>query len=355
MILSVGIIGFGFMGPVHYAMLKRMTDRYLVTAVCDINPARLSEMTNEPVHTYTDMIEFMKDPSFTHVIIALPNHLHLQAVQEACQNKKHIILEKPAALNVHDYEAMLAAVKKAGIGFTVHQQRRFDLDFNVAKTVYCDGTLGDVFRIKSSLYGYNGNMHDWHVYKEFGGGMLYDWGVHLFDQILCMVHAPVESVFADLRNIINREVDDYFNVQLRFANGVNAEVELGTYFLASEKHWFERHWFIGGNKGSMKADGFNPQGQITRTTALLQNVPGKITMTAAGPTRSFGPPPEGRIVTEELPKVNVSHDMFFAQYYDWADGKGELPVKPEEIHRLVKLIAAIQKSAETRSLVLGPI
>lgn len=95
-----------------------------------------------------------------------------------------------------------------------------------------------------------------------------------------------------------------------------AEVELGTYFLSDKMRdkWFERHWFLGGNKGSAYVDGFFPEGKICRTSQLLTNVGGKRTMTAAGPTRSFGSPPEGRIVTEELPKVDTRHEQYFENY-----------------------------------------
>ena len=67
---------------------------------------------------------------------------------------------------------------------------------------------------ESSLYGYNGNMHDWHVYKAEGGGMLYDWGVHLIDQILYMVDGQLSTVYAQLNNVINTKVDDYFRITL---------------------------------------------------------------------------------------------------------------------------------------------
>lgn len=53
-----------------------------------------------------------------------------------------------------------------------------------------------------------------------------------------------------------------------------------------------------------------PEGKIVTTSELLTNVPGKITMTHAGPTRSFGPAPEGRILTKDLPTVDVNHGMF---------------------------------------------
>ena len=96
-----------------------------------------------------------------------------------------------------------------------------------------------------------------HVYKNQGGGMLYDWGVHLIDQILYMVEGRLETVYADVRNVINKEVDDYFKIILRFENNVTAEIELGTYFLNDKPDWFERHWFVGGDKGSMHVTEYN--------------------------------------------------------------------------------------------------
>ena len=82
---------------------------------------------------------------------------------------------------------------------------------------------------------------------------------------------------------------------MKFANGVTAEIELGTYYLTPK-----RGWFIGGNKGSAMIDGFAGEGKIVRTAHLLENVPGKITMTAAGPTRSFGPAAPGLLQEEPL-------------------------------------------------------
>ena len=78
----------------------------------------------------------------------------------------------------------------------------------------------------------------------------------------------LKSVFADIRNVINFEVDDYFKIFMRFENNVTAEVELGTYYLADkvQDKWFERHWFVGGNRGTAYVDGFFPEGKIVRTT-----------------------------------------------------------------------------------------
>ena len=151
------------------------------------------------------------------------------------------------------------------------------------------------------------------------------------------------------RNVINKEVDDYFQIMMRFDNGVTATLELGTYFLSDKMHdkWFERHWFLGGNKGSAYVDGFGPEGKIVRTAGLLQNVGGKRTMTAAGPTRSFGPPPEGKILTEELPKVDTNHRNYFENYVKAWHGEEEFLVKIPETRRVLRLMDAVRESGRT--------
>ncbi|GCF95473.1 oxidoreductase [Enterococcus florum] len=342
--LNFGIIGFGFMGQTHAETIKNL-DYAELKAVCDTNEAQFDHASTG-VKTYVSADDLLADETIDTVIIAVPNLLHLEMVVKAAKAKKDIICEKPLAMSSEEVKEMMAVTKAENVRFTVHHQRRWDHDYRVAKEVYDQGLVGNIYTIKSSLYGFNGNMHDWHIYPELGGGMLYDWGVHLIDQMLWMISTKLKTVYADVRNVINENVDDYFNIQLYFENGVNAQIELGTYFLNSSENWFERHWFVGGDKGSAKIDGFNPKGEITRTSELLGNVPGKITMTHAGPTRSFGPAPEGRILTEELPEVKVSHRMFFDNYYGHITGKEELTIQPDQILHLMQVVEAIRISAK---------
>ena len=111
--------------------------------------------------------------------------------------------------------------------------------------------------------------------------------------------------------------------------------------------WFERHWFLGGNKGSAYIDGFDPEGKIVRTSGLLKNVGGQRTMTAAGPTRSFGPPPEGKILTEELPKVSTNHKDYFENYRRAYFGEEAFLVKIPETRRVLALMNAVRESSKT--------
>lgn len=344
--LKFGIVGFGFMGHCHEDMLNTM-DNAEVVAICDIVPEQMEDSITPNVQKFTNVDDLLKIEEIDTIIVVTPNITHLEIVSKAAKAGKNILCEKPVALTVGELDEMLKVVEENNVRFTVHQQRRFDKDFRTMKEVYDSRELGEVYTIQSKLYGFNGNMHDWHVYKELGGGMLYDWGVHLIDQMLQIVDGKITQVYADVRNVINKEVDDYFKIILRYDTGVVCEIELGTYFLSDKERWFERHWFVGGNKGSAYSDGFDPQGKIVSTTRLLENVDKKVTMTHSGPTRSFGPPQDGTLVTKELPKVDVYHKMFFEEYIECIQENKELFVKPEEVRRVLMLMDLARLSAAT--------
>lgn len=350
--INIAIIGHGFMGHEHENMLINMEGIKLV-GFSDKDPKQLEDV-KEGLKRYESNEALFQDPEVDVVIIAANNNQHHDLVLQAAQAGKDIICEKPVAMSLVELDDMVRVTKECGARFTVHHQRRYDPDFRTMKNVYDQKLLGDIYTIKSSLYGFNGNMHDWHVYLNEGGGMLYDWGVHLIDQMLWMMpDAKVESVYADIRNVINSEVDDYFKILLRFDNNIQAEIELGTYFLSDkmDDKWFERHWIIGGNKGTAYVDGFDPEGKIVRTTKLLTNVNSSRTMTAAGPTRSFGEPSPGILTTEDVPKAETCHQNYFENYIKAYHGQDEFLVKISETRRVLRLMEVARESARTKKSV----
>ncbi len=341
--IKVGIIGFGFMGHNHADMVQSFDEMELV-AVCDTNPEQLTDVP-AGVKIYDNADDLLKE-DINVVIISVPNPLHKEMTVKAARAGKHIICEKPAAMSVAEFDEMVKVTQECNVMFTIHHQRRWDYDYRRMKAVFDQNLVGDVYIIKSQLYGVNGNMHDWHIYPEMGGGMLYDWGVHLIDQILQMVPSEIDTIFADVKNVINEKVDDYFNIIVRFKNNITAEIELGTYYLTPK-----RGWFIGGNKGSAMIDDFSGAGKIVRTKHLLENVPGKITMTAAGPTRSFGPPEPGLLYEEPLPDVECSHRDYFVNFINAYYGKEELMVKNDQVRRILRFLDAVRESARTNKAI----
>lgn len=346
--IGFGIVGHGFMGHEHETMLTQI-EGIRVVGISDIDPNQLEDV-KPGIKRYESNEAMFADPEVDVVLIVANNNQHHDLVIQAARAGKDIICEKPVAMSVSELDDMIKVTSECGVKFTVHHQRRLDRDFRIMKEVYDKKLLGDVYMLKNSLYGFNGNMHDWHVFVSEGGGMLYDWGVHLIDQILWMMPGiKITSVYADVRNVINHEVDDYFKILLKFSNGIMAEIELGTYLLTDKMHdkWFERHWLMSGNQGSAYVDGFEPEGKIVRTSHLLTNVKEHRTMTAAGPTRSFGPPAPGTLTTEELPQTNCCHRDYFENYKKAYHEQEEFLVKAEETRRVLCLMDAIRESAKT--------
>ena len=160
--IRLGIVGHGFMGHEHEAMLSNM-EGYQIIGISDIDPKQLEDV-KPGIKRYASNEEMFADPQVDVVMIVANNNQHHDLVIQAAKAGKDIICEKPVAMNVAELDDMVKTVEECGVKFTVHHQRRLDKDFRTMKEVYDEGSVGDVYSLKSSLYGFNGNMHDWHVY-----------------------------------------------------------------------------------------------------------------------------------------------------------------------------------------------
>lgn len=99
----------------------------------------------------------------------------------------------------------------------------------------------------------------------------------------------------------------------------------------------------------MYADKFSPEGRIVRTTHLLENVKEDQDKSAKsyGPTRFFGVPEPGLIVTEDIPKVDTDQSDYFTNYFNALKGEEEFLVKIPEVRRVLCVMEACRESART--------
>lgn len=343
--IKLGIIGFGGMGKWHSENAPRAGVE--IAAVCDIKEERFKEAKEKGFKAYKSADELLKDSEVNTVILTVPNYLHKEMCLKAAAAGKNVITEKPAAMSVAELDEMEAACKRAGVFFTSHQNRRWDKDMLIVKKAYDEGLLGNIFTIESKLHSGNGYMHEWHLYKKYGGGMMYDWGVHLIDQILFMMpDAKVKSIYADIKNVLHEEVDDYFKVILKMDNGVTAHIELSTYILK-----YQPRWLAAGDKGTLVVNSFAGDGAIYRTGDMLRKLPPQITETVAGPTRQFAPVPPGGIVEEPLPEVETDWVDFYKNVDGVLNGKEESKIKISEVRRVISVMEAAWESSRTNKAI----
>ncbi|WP_418804339.1 Gfo/Idh/MocA family protein, partial [Phascolarctobacterium sp.] len=234
---NIAVIGYGGMGGWHVEHLLK-SDVANLAGIFDIKEERQQAARDKGIHAYDSLEQLLDDPSVDIVTVATPNDVHREIALKALAAGKNVISEKPVTVSSEDLQAMIDAANQYGKLFTVHQNRRWDADFLAMKEIYESGVLGEVFCIESRVHGSRGIPGDWRGKKEFGGGMMLDWGVHLIDQILQMVKEKIVSIYAVMDHITNYEVDDGFKMNITFQSGKVVHVEVGTSNFINLPRWY---------------------------------------------------------------------------------------------------------------------
>jgi len=141
--LRVGVIGVGLHGMRHVESYLALPTADLV-AIADVNEERAREVAHERgiPQWYTDYGQMLERADLQAVSIAVPDHLHFKPTMAALQAGKHVLLEKPMALTVHEAEKMVEAAEKAGLKLMVNFANRWQLPTVMAKEALDKGELG---------------------------------------------------------------------------------------------------------------------------------------------------------------------------------------------------------------------
>ena len=336
--LGLAIIGYGGMGEWHARTLSTIPELEL-RGVYDIDRTRNEEAHKAGLHVYASLGDVLDDPAVKAVTVATPNDVHLPIANKAMNAGRHVICEKPAALNSGQLAEMLACAEKNGVLFTVHQNRRWDEDFLAAKDMCERNTLGDVFNIESRVHGSRGIPGDWRNKKEHGGGMVLDWGVHLIDQLLILLKGKkLQTVYAQLSYVTNEVVEDGFRAIFHFSGGPDCLVEVGTSnFIGLPR------WYIQGQNGTAVIRDWDMSGEIVMVSDWEKRdvVP---VATAAGLTKTMAPRTEETIQRYPLPKIHSDIRDYYRNVYDAVLHDAELIVKPSEVMRVMQVMEAIFES-----------
>ncbi len=339
--VRLGIIGFGYMGHWHLKNAPRV-EGVEVVAAYDIRPDRVEEAREAGLIAFDTLESFLASDQINVVLVATPNDCHCELACAAMRAGKHVISEKPVAMSMAEVDKMIATSKECGVLFTVHQNRRWDKDFRIVKEVVESGELGRVYSVHSRLHGSRGAMFGWRAEPQHGGGMIYDWGVHFTDQILCLFgFDSVKSVFCKTEKVKTPKVEDYFFLLMDLKNGAHVQMEIGTWVL----HPMPR-WLVLGDEGTCFVNDFTRNGGIVKVDETVE--PEEIVvMTTSGPTRTFAPRGKKEIVNKELPDSPADLTEYYANIRDAVEGKAELIVKPEQVRAVFRVLEAAFESART--------
>ncbi|SHK26661.1 Predicted dehydrogenase [Anaerocolumna jejuensis DSM 15929] len=340
---TMAIIGFGGMGSWHAENVLSHIDGITVKGVYDIQKSAQDKALSHGLYVYGSLEELLEDREIDLVTIATPNDSHKDYAIALLKAGKNVICEKPVTMNVSQLEEIMETAEKSGKIFSIHQNRRWDKDFVIIKTLLDQGELGRPYFIESRVQGSRRAMYGWRGHKTNGGGMVLDWGVHLLDQLLNLIDSPVVSVDAHLFSLYSDEVDDNIKIFLRFENKVSALCEMSTNCLINHPRWH-----ISCTDGTAVIEDWSCKGKIVKLKADSQmSWSEDIVYTEAGPTRTMAPRPEYTTNILELPEVQTDWSDYYKNIVNVMEGKAELIVKPQQALRVMKVIEKVFESEET--------
>jgi scyllo-inositol 2-dehydrogenase (NADP+) len=370
-ILNIGIVGCGGMGSGHAIALQSGTGNALwkvktddvpkfpgalttdiskhlrLRGIFDIKPERRQWAQERKIPVYESYDAMLADPDIDAVLVATPNHLHKEQSIAAMRAGKHVLCEKPVMITSEDLEEVMQVSRETGRVFYPRQNREWDEDYLIIKKIYDDKLVGNVFNIKSRLTGSRGIPGDWRGIKEYGGGMMLDWGVHLIDRILQMIPEKVIKLFCSCTYITNKECEDGFQLHMTFESGLTVDIEVGTCHFISEPMWC-----IYGDRGSAVIHNFQLDGKMIRLTSWVDKDAEPIAA-GAGLTKTMAPRSVGESVEERpLPRFDFDRNTLYRNFAEVCTGTAKQIVTQEHALRVLRLMEACFRSNESGEAVL---
>jgi len=262
--IGIGIIGFGGIAQAAHAPgYRNIPDQCEIVAVADIAPERLEEARTKwgIGCTLTDYKQLLEMPEIDAVSVCTPNYIHAQPTIDALQAGKHVLCEKPMAINATQAAAMQAAAQSTGNKLQIGYNWRFSSGSQSLKRAVDAGKLGNVYYARAQALRRRG-VPGWGVFTQKdkqGGGPLIDIGVHITDMTLWLMghkkpvtaSAMITTQFGTREGVIGTmgtwdpkiyTVEDFAVGLIRFEDGSTMTLESS--FIANlGKDVFSTHLF----------------------------------------------------------------------------------------------------------------
>jgi predicted dehydrogenase len=205
--IKAAVVGTGFIGVVHVEALRRLGVE--VAGIVGSSPERAAEKARAaglpaPYPSYEAMLE---DPAVDVVHLTTPNHLHHAQVRDALAAGKHVVCEKPLAMNSEETADLVRLAEESGLVHAVNFNIRFYAQNQEARARVQSGEIGDVHLI-SGGYLQDWLLLDtdwnWRLDPAAGGSLraVGDIGSHWLDLVTFITGRHVEAVMADLTTFV---------------------------------------------------------------------------------------------------------------------------------------------------------
>jgi predicted dehydrogenase len=347
--LNVGLIGFGYAGQTFHAPLIRATAGLHLAAVASSDPVKVHAALGDGV-LVTDPPALIANDAIDLIVVATPNDLHHPLALAALQAGRHVVVDKPFALDATQARVLVDAAAHGGRLLSVFHNRRWDSDFLTLWRVLRDGGLGRPVQLVSSFDRYRPQVRTrWREGPGPGAGLWLDLGPHLLDQALQLFGWPAELMLDQAALRRGGLADDWFHAQLRWDEGPHAglRVHLQASMLAARpRPRFELY----GSDAAFTVDGLDPQESVLKTGVG----PGVIAAEDWGRDerramlwRSDGVDAVG----ESLPLVDGAYPAYYAGVREAVLGRSPNPVPAAAALAVQVLLDAGRQSVQQRGAV----
>ncbi len=321
------------------AMTTRIGDMMELSGVTDIDKSRQAWAREQGIFVYEDYAAMLSDESVDAVLIATPNHLHKSMAMEALRAGKHILCEKPVMMCSADLAEVMKEAEMTGRVFYPRQNREWDEDYLIIRKIYQENLLGRTFEIRCRIMGARGIPGDWRSRRECGGGMMYDWGVHVIDRTVKMIPERLRRIYCDLKYITNQECDDNVFIHFTFESGLTVRLEVDTcHFIRLPL------WNLYADQGTAEIDSWNCDGRMVRLSSWedKDTVP---VMAGSGLSKTMAP--RGRETLEELPlpRFDFDRNALYRNFVETCLGTAQQTVTADHALRVLRIMEACFRSA----------
>jgi phthalate 4,5-cis-dihydrodiol dehydrogenase len=238
--LKIGMIGIGVGGAEILPSMEAMESIDLV-AGADVVPATLERFSTRfpTAKTYDSAEALCRDPHVEAVWVSSPNRFHAEHTILAAKHGKHVVVEKPMAVNLADAQRMVEAADNNGIKLLAGHTRAFTLPIRAMRRVIESGKYGQLRAL--NMWAYSDWMLRPRTADELdlaqGGGIPYRQGPHQVDTVRLLGGGMLRSVRAQVGQWMpERPIPGFYSAFLEFENGIPATISHNGYgyFLGAE-------------------------------------------------------------------------------------------------------------------------
>lgn len=336
--LNVALVGYGYVGQTFHSPLIVATPGFRLHTVVSSAPAKV--LADHPdVRVIADLGQALEDPAVDLVVIATPNALHAPQAIAALQAGKHVVVDKPLAVEMVQARAMADAASAAGKLLTVFHNRRWDSDFLTVRRLISEGALGEVVQFESRFDRFRPLVRDrWRERAGPGAGAWMDLGPHLLDQALVLFGAPL-ALSADIgTQRAGAGADDYFHVVLRYP--VLRVILHGSLLTAAS----DLRMAVHGTRASFIKHGLDPQ-EAQLKAGMTPGAPGWGRDTRHGVLTTLED--DTPIRADVRPEV-LGYRAFYAGVREAILHGAPSPVPVDEALRVMALLELAQRASDAR-------